>query len=143
MFRSRLPLRLTTVFVVAFICLNAGGAACVAFCQSLDSATQTEHSPLEKLSKHCNKAKNRASDSGAIVTTTGEADCCPFTISFVAAPVESNQTFPDIVAATPVPGLLPSPVLYAGHKSATRGTPYRGPPKDHRIERLKNCILRI
>ncbi len=144
MLRNRIVTRFVALFVVAFICLNAGGSVCVAYCQTFDLADETEHFPVQELPEHCNKSKSGADDSNAVVTTESEeADCCPFTISFVAAPVEGNQASVVTIAAIPIQELLPAPTLVATATHSIILTPYRGPPMDHRIDRLKNCIIRI
>ncbi len=143
MSRSRIVTQFTALFAVAFICLNASGVACLAYCHTFDIAAEKEHCPLQKLSEDCNKAKDRDNGSKAIDTSEGEIDCCPFTVSVVAAPVESSKAFIDTVAASPAQDLLSSPGFVASHTYSFAGTPYRGPPLDRRIDRLKHCIIRI
>jgi hypothetical protein len=143
MFRSRIPTQLTALFVVAFVCLNASGAVCVAYCKGFDIKAEKEHCPLEQFSKHCNKKANRENGSKAINLPEGEMDCCPFTISFISAPVESQNASVLTAAATPIRVALPATTFVSNRKDPGTGTAYRGPPTDHRIERLKNCILRI
>src|SRR4030095_5419070 len=143
MFRSRLILRLTAVFVVAFVCLNAGGAVCVAYCQGFDLKAEKEHCPHEKYSKHCNKKANHEKGSKAINLPEGEMDCCPFTVSFISAPVESQNTSVQTVAVTRVQAFLPPPTLLPDRRHPIAGTAYRGPPMDRRIDRLRHCIIRI
>jgi hypothetical protein len=82
MVRRRM-IKLTALFVVAFICLNAGGAMCVAYCQTFNVTAEPEHCPLKKLSNHCDKA-NESDLSAAASIGTGESDCCTMTVSFLA-----------------------------------------------------------
>lgn len=141
MFRSRIAKHITALFIVAFVCLNVGGAACVAYCQAFD-LSKTEHCPLQKVSNHCDKTSKRVSDPDAI-TAADEVDCCPFAVTFIAAPVENTNYSFNTAAAIPVQALSISPVFVAGRKQVTKGIAYRGPPMDRRIDRLKNCLIRI
>ena len=144
MFRRPIFARFTALFVVAFVCLNAGGVVCVAYCKGFDRKAEKEHCPLQKLSKHCNKVKDQYKGSNAINTPDCEMDCCPFTANiFIAAPIESSKASADLVAATPVQNLLTPPTFAANPWRNFIDIAYRGPPLDRRIDRLKNCIIRI
>ena len=143
MFRGKLTSKVTALFVVAFICLNAGGVVCVAYCQSFDISAKTEHCPLQKPSEHCNRSEKRANDPGTKVTPTEEADCCPFTVSFVSAPVETSSVSLDTSITGPVQELKLSPVFVVSQTQININIAYRGPPLDRRIDRLKHCIIRI
>ena len=143
MLRNRIITRFVALFVVAFICLNAGGAVCVAYCQSFDISAKTDHCPLQELSEHCNKPRNKASDSNAIANTTREPDCCPFTISFIAAPVEKSSFPLQTIGALSPQEPTPSIFFVASQKRSIEHSAYRGPPMDRRVDRLKHCINRI
>ena len=143
MLRNRIVTRFVALFVVAFICLNAGGAVCVAYCQTFDQKVDFGHSSLQKSSGHCDRAADQLGDSNEIANPTGDMDCCPFTTSFVAAPVEKSSLAFDAVATSPSQNVQVSPVFVATHPRTLIGTAYRGPPMDRRIDRLKHCVLRI
>ena len=141
MFRSRAQIRVFAIFVLAFICLNAGGALCVAYCQTFDIAAEPEHCPLKKKAEHCDPSEN----SSNLVSVIGshEMDCCPMTVSFFAGPVEKPSFSIEAAVFTPVPVVrLATPVV----RLKPHNTPfpaYRGPPLDRRVDRLKHCIIRI
>lgn len=144
MFRHRLISKFTAIFVTAFICLNAGGALCVAYCQTFDITAEPEHCPLKKkTSEHCDKKDQQISDSDTIATAPGEMDCCPLTITFLAAPVESKNFSFDSIGPVLVQEFSLKPTFFANQKIYRSDVTYRGPPRDQRINRLKNCIIRI
>lgn len=135
--------KLLSVFLVVFVCLNAGGALCVAYCQSFGIADiEKDHCPLAKLDDHCKKA-SQTSDGDSVSIAENEMGCCPLTVSFLAAPVEPKQI------TTNLPAGVPTAEPFAGFESRiVKINPrtissYRGPPKDKRVDRIKNCILRI
>lgn len=138
-----LKTRFLALFVVAFVCLNAGGAFCVAYCQTSDGAVgETEHCPLKRVSEHCDKTAS-GSASDAVTINGDEIDCCPMTVGLVAAPVETTVKFPTIVltavAATPAVPFRPVGLL-----SFSSTFDYRGPPPlDRRVERIKHRLLLI
>ena len=135
--------KLTALFITAFVCLNAGGAMCVAYCQTFDLAEEpADHCPLKKVSKHC-EGQDLA-DTGTTSVGAGVGlDCCPMTVSFFAAPVEKNSFSID-AAAEIVAAELPSVnIRFASATTFDRSFNYRGPPLDRRVERIKHCIIRI
>ena len=143
MFRHRLFAKLTALFVTAFICLNAGGAFCVAYCQEFVAAAEAEHCPLQKKSEHCDKNKTRHSDSNALDASNGEMDCCPLTVSLFAAPVEAKNFFFEAALAIPVQEVLFKPAAFQSQRRFLSDINYRGPPLDLRINRLKHSVFRI
>jgi hypothetical protein len=143
--RRSLTTKLLSLFLVAFVCLNAGGALCVAYCQSSFEASQVskDHCPLKKKSQHCDPDQQKQ-DSHTVANIGGiETDCCPMTVSFIAGPMEKSSFS---VKAPPT-------ALIAAFESAEAAnftrikinipTAYRGPPLDQRISRLKNGVIRI
>lgn len=141
MFRSRLQSRVVAIFVLAFICLNAGGALCVAYCQTFDLAAEPEHCPLKKKTNHCDPSE----DPSNVVDKIGshEMDCCPMTVSFFAGPVEKPSFSIEPAVFTPVPVVRLSTPRALLKPHDTPFPAYRGPPLDRRVERLKHCIIRI
>lgn len=139
-----IKIRLLAVFVVAFICLNAAGTACVAYCRSFDlTAAQSDHCPLERPAHHCD-GSDESERKASIDVSTGEMDCCPMTLSFVGAPIEKGS----YSFANP-PAIVSTPTEFAFAGTFVRTVVpstfnYRGPPpKDTRLLRIKNGILRI
>ena len=144
MFRQQRQIKLMAFFVMAFICLNAAGALCVAYCQSFDLRADTEHCPLAKSSERCDKSKNSENPPTASFAVDGdEMGCCPMTVSFFAGPVEKKQFSIQSVVAVPVPNYAPAPAFTFAAKIFPSELAYRGPPLDRRVDRLKHCVLRI
>ena len=135
-------IRLTALFVVAFICLNAGGTVCVAYCQSFMRAVDTaEHCPLKKADSHCNKKSNVEQPSHAV--GVDEMFCCSVSVGFLPAPIEKSFRFVTIVSTAVVDTRTFEPRLVSipGFVSTFD---YRGPPPlDRRVERIKHRLLRI
>ena len=132
------------MFVVAFICLNAGGAVCVAYCRSYMPATDTaEHCPLKKTDSHCNKKSNIETPGDATAVAGDEIFCCSVTAGFLPAPVEKSYRFVAVVLA-PVVGTPTLEAPVASIPGFVSTFDYRGPPPlDRRIERIKHRLLRI
>lgn len=139
MFRTKLASKATALFVIAFICLNAGGTMCVAYCQTFDIAAEPEHCPLKKLSEHCDKGEANTHS----VANTGEFDCCPMTVSFFAGPIEKNSFSFDSASPSVTVHYELSQRIFVADRSLHSFTHYRGPPLDRRTDRLKFCVLRI
>ena len=146
MHRRSLTTKLIAIFLVAFVCLNAGGALCVAYCQSSFEAAQEQkdHCPLTKKAGHCDPEQQMRDGNRFASIGSSEIDCCPMTVSFIAAPVEKNS-FPVKAPATAL--VLPfrptEPALLKGTKVYVPSA-YRGPPPlDLRLSRLKNSVIRI
>ena len=144
MLRGKATTKLIAFFVVAFICLNAGGAMCVAYCQTFEFTPEPEHCPLKRLSGDCHKAK--VDDRTLHFSAEGNnTDCCPMTVSFVAGPLDTHSLSfdkqPTVIAIEKFEErrrLVKLESLFARHST------YRGPPPlDRRIERIKRRLLRI
>jgi hypothetical protein len=139
-------IKLVAAFVIAFVCMNAGGAVCVAYCQSFEIAAieAPEHCPLKKAGSHCDKAGEGEDKRDSIATQAGELDCCPMTVSFFAAPIEKNS----LSFSRPAVATASSPRSFELEFAVDRTLPttanYRGPPLiDRRNLRIQHCILRI
>lgn len=142
MFRHKAPIKLTALFLVAFVCLNAGGALCVGYCQSFDVKAETEHCPLQKLSDHCDKAQDNKNPSAAYLGYHSP-DCCPMTVSFFAGPIEKSAFAFDSIAMSEAAPLEYSRPIFVPVRTFTTRFNYRGPPLDQRINRIKHSIIRI
>lgn len=143
MFRRRIQIKLFAVFVMAFVCLNASGAACVAYCETFEVTAETEHCPLKKLSEDCDKTNEPTPQS--ISLDSHEIDCCPMSVSFFGVPVESKSFSFDQVSRDVLPqyvSLQPSSSVLSNTFAANFD--YRGPPPlDRRFDRLKHRVFRI
>ena len=143
MHKRSIKIRLLAIFIVAFVCLNAGGGACVAYCRTTE-VVETEHCPLKKTDEHCDKTGKTEPARASLDVGTGEFDCCPMTVSFFAAPIQSNTlSFTDHAAATASHPRYLQPTFIAD-RSIPDPVAYRGPPPlDARVLRLQHCIIRI
>ena len=133
--------KLISLFVLAFVCLNAMGAACVGYCRISgmpdDSAQQSSH--------HCEMALKAEPDES--VPSIGKdlaSKPCPMTVSFFGGPIEKHQapTAKAIVTTARAADGFPG-VLFASD-SLLATFSYRGPPLlDRRVERIKHRLLLI
>jgi hypothetical protein len=142
MFRHRPNQAALAVFVLLFVCLNAGGAVCVAYCNKFIESGKAEHCPLSKNGKHCDREKNTQHESGKAVDGKG-MDCCPMTVSFIAGPLEKHSFAFDDSAAPVVEKQLALPIAAFHVTVFPTGHNYRGPPFDRRTDRIKHCLIRI
>jgi len=143
--QTSFKIKLVSIFLVAFVCLNAGGAVCVAFCQTtLESVSAPpEHCPLKKKAGHCDPAGEDKNKPAAESIGDGQVDCCPMTVSFVAAPFESKTySFETPAIAALAKTRFREPAEFQTVQDSPRYA-YRGPPLDRRVDRIKHCILRI
>ena len=145
MARSSLKIRLLALFVVAFVCLNMGGALCVAYCQSFDhSKTEADHCPLKKTSEDCHGPRSKKDDRNSFTESARKLECCPMTVSFFGAPVEKNlYSFGQLLKAAVDQPRLSTPIELSSVRDGSISN-YRGPPLiDRRVLRIKNRLLRI
>lgn len=131
-------------FVLAFLCLNVGGALCLSYCGQLAMA-HTATSDDSHLSEHCRQAKKaaeEANDSDSF--DANAASCCMLPVSLFAAPLEKQTRLAKVVVANtvPVPNFEFSPPVIASDQNVAMPV-YRPPPLDRRVERLLNCVIRI
>ena len=145
MHSKSLKTKMIAMFLVAFVCLNAGGAVCVAYCQSIGKPVTagSDHCPLKKKGNHCDPSQQERSSETAASLSSNKLDCCPMTLSFIAAPLEKRAF---AFETAPVPALIDekarSPV-FVRNTAQTTIPAYRGPPMDRRPDRLKRCVIRI
>ena len=134
-------LKFIAAFVLLFVCLNAGGAVCVAYCRSVVLSAMDEHCPLAKVDRHCDKSEPVNDEKTALAA--GEIDCCPMIVSLIPGTLESKQNFSVATVAVLPSTFSPTP-LSAGRQIRYLNIPaYRGPPKDERLLHITNRILRI
>jgi len=137
--------KLIAVFLVAFACLNVGGAMCVAYCQSVleRASASAEHCPLKKKADLCDHDSSGQAEAPANSVGSNEVDCCPMTVGFVGGPIE-KRTVTFETAAVAVVATLRHETPTLSDKAAQILPPaYREPPLDRRAERVKNCVIRI
>lgn len=140
-------IRFLALFVVAFLCLNAAGAVCVAYCRGFAMAGEVaDHHPQEKpLSRHCDHSSAKGkSESGRTISVDKKADVCPMTVSFLAASVEKRSFVFVEPILSPVVETFNSPVTISIGRHYISEFNYRGPPPiDRRTERIKHRLLLI
>jgi hypothetical protein len=138
-------IKVLAVFLVAFVCLNAGGFVCVAYCQTALSSVgeEQDHCPLKKKSSHCDPGMTADVPDVSDSAGTNKVECCRMAFSFIAAPLEKRTFAAEVTQAIAAVKVEPGPlaVIAPHHPDSTPA--YRGPPLDRRGERLKHCIIRI
>ena len=128
---------------MAFLCLNVGGAICLTYCSQLLFA-ESVSSDDAHLSEHCRLAKKKAEEKNQNSSIdAGEAACCMMPVSLFPAPVEKSRSFSVVlIEAVPAPEFEFSTPAFL-HVSSAVTPVYRPPPLDRRVERLRNCVIRI
>ena len=136
--------RFLSLFVVAFLCLNAGGVLCLAYCATPSKAA-SDHCPLKKkTSEHCNHSNNKEQASESVAFKANTVTCCIMPVSIFAAPLE--QKAGKITEAVPVADVVNEAVFVPAILPRSRQIPkfyYRPPPNDTRFERVRNPVFRI
>ena len=138
--------KIVSLFVLAFLCLNVGGALCLTYCSQILPAKASTPDDSH-ISEHCRLAKQRAEkeqkDTEKVSVDAHSASCCTMPVSLFAAPVETRNRFSAVfTAAMPVIALeFTAPSLV--DLTIPAMPVYRPPPLDRRVERLRNCVIRI
>jgi hypothetical protein len=139
--------KLLSIFVLTFLCLNAGGAVCLAYCQGASAHIEKKDDcPLAKKSADCPHASHgqmpMQSDK-APIAEANSVTCCSLAINVLVAPIERRQMSHDVavaVTAEPVGVVrrfefaqirLPDPVFA------------NTPVLDRRSDRVKHRVFRI
>ncbi|MBK6749450.1 MAG: hypothetical protein KA956_00020 [Pyrinomonadaceae bacterium] len=134
---------LVTRFVIAFVCMNLGGAMCLTYCSQSAKAAPLD---LAAMPSHCEHHKKQAKpptkDNDR--ASAKAAACCTMPVSMIAAPVEERGiiAFADTVV---VASATVTPIELFRTFSSNRVVErvYRPPPLDQRSTRLRNCVFRI
>jgi len=142
---SKMPKAFQTKFIAAllllFVCMNAGGAVCVAYCRSVVLNAKSDHCPLAKKGRHCDRAVPEKGNETALAA--GKVECCPMVVSFIPGTLETKQNFSITTAAVPATKFVTAPVLEIPRNIFDRIPAYRGPPKNERVLHITNRTLRI
>lgn len=133
---------LVTRFVIAFVCLNLGGAMCLTYCtQSAKAAPASAPMP-----SHCELHKKQAqtpttNNDSASATA---AACCAMPVSLIATPVEQRgtATITDTAVTASVVS-TPFEIIHTFTSNRVIERVYRPPPLDLSGSRLRNCVFRI
>ncbi len=136
--------RLLSLFVVAFLCLNAGGLLCLAYCSQSFQA-KADHCPLKKKdSAHCRlseKAKATA-DNASFETTFAKCVMLPIGVFFAPIEKKSNISLEPATIAESADEVIYAPAVLVRSRQIPKFY-YRPPPNDSRFERVRNQVFRI
>lgn len=137
--------RLLAIFVVAFLCLNVGAFACLAYCE-IRSTSAATHCPLQKAgAAHCPLSQLAAKqDHNANDSIAGSAmTCCMMPVGVLGVPLEAKA---GTITAMPLTAAVEkaefAPVVFTPSRQISKFY-YRPPPNDARIERVRNQVFRI
>ena len=128
-------------FVLAFLCLNLGGALCLTYCTQGSKAASV---PSAGLSSHCQKHQAKLAPNDSDAASANAATCCAMPVSLIAAPIEKTGIFSFdsvVVPETFVASFETLQISTATRRSIERV--YRPPPLDHSTDRVRNCVFRI
>ena len=128
-------------FLLLFVCMNAGGAVCAAYCRSVVLAAKGDHCPLEKKERHCDKSQTSGEDGPTLVATS--LDCCPMIVSFIPGTLEPKQNISEAATAVPAPRIPSASFVELDRHRFLNIPAYRGPPKDGSALHMTNRVLRI
>jgi hypothetical protein len=138
--------KLLSIFVLAFLCLNAGGAVCLVYCTAPASfVATTEHCPLPKSGAvHCPHANKSQLPKGDVTVAESNAvSCCTLAINVLVAPIERKQVSHELIAVVSERPVVSAPVFGFSSASFTQPLELRTPVRDRRFERIKNRVFRI
>ena len=134
---------LVTRFVIAFVCLNLGGAMCLTYCTQAAKAAPLASAPMSTHCEHHKKqAQNPTTNNDSASATT--AACCAMPVSLIASPVEQRgiATITDTAITTNVIS-TPFEIFRTFTANRVVDRVYRPPPLDLSGSRLRNCVFRI
>jgi hypothetical protein len=136
-------LKLISLFVLAFLCLNAGGFLCLTYCGQIVKA-KADSCPLKAAAHHCPHSQAPAKTTGDHSASAGSISCCTMPIGMIApAPLETKTRVdvPAAVATVVEAAVIDRPILR--HSRQISGFYYRPPPNDRRQDRVRNQVFRI
>jgi hypothetical protein len=141
--RGRINTKLISLFVIVFLCMNAGAILCLAYCGQAMKAS-AEHCPLQKASAHCPHSKTRHTTQSSNPSWEGSSvKCCVLPVSVFAAPFQIKL---GTDTAAPVAASSEVTVTATAAPITSRQIPkfyYRPPPNDRRTDRIRNQVFRI
>lgn len=136
-------IKLLSVFVLTFICLNAGGAVCVAYCRGFTRPEGTaDHCPLAKFGAHCPNSKD-SKHTGPAYIEFNSMDCCVLSVSLITAPVEKRQSIVSAASALVVHLIRFYAPIRVPASERVYITGYSPPLADRQFTHIKNRVLRI
>jgi hypothetical protein len=138
--------KLLSVFVMAFLCLNAGGAVCLVYCTAPATlAASAEHCPLPKVSQaHCPHANKAETPKGDVTVAESNAvSCCTLAINVFVAPIERKQVSHELAAVAPEKLVVSTPLFEFSPTTFVLPFEHRSLIRDRRSERIRNRVFRI
>jgi hypothetical protein len=139
--------KLVSLFVLAFLCLNAGGAVCLVYCTAplKAAAAETEHCPLPKTGAvHCPHANKSQTPKGDVtVAESNAASCCSLAINVLVAPIERKQASHELTAVALEQPVVSTAVFCYSSVSFVQPIELRPLIRDRRFERIRNRVFRI
>ncbi|MFN0277700.1 MAG: hypothetical protein ACKVRN_03760 [Pyrinomonadaceae bacterium] len=140
---NRVRTKFLSLFVVAFLCLNAGGMLCLGYCAM--PAAEVVYCPLTKQPiDHCKRSGKSDTTSENLSFKANSVTCCIMPVSIFAAPLEKKSEILSELApvAEVVDEIVFTPVALIGSRQVPKFQ-YRPPPNDLRFERVRNQVFRI
>ena len=139
----RINTKLISLFVIAFLCMNAGAILCLAYCGQAMKAS-AEHCPLQKAAAHCPHSKTRQTTPTSNPSwEASSVKCCVLPVSVFAAPLQIKAGIETTTPVTASPEVVLTATIVPIHSRQIPKFYYRPPPNDRRIDRIRNQVFRI
>ena len=139
----RINTKLISLFVIAFLCMNAGAILCLAYCGQAMKAS-AEHCPLQKAAAHCPHSKTRQTTPTSNPSwEASSVKCCVLPVSVFAAPLQIKAGIETTTPVTASPEVVLTATIVPIHSRQIPKFYYRPPPNDHRMDRIRNQVFRI
>jgi hypothetical protein len=140
---TRTHTKFLSLFVVAFLCLNAGGILCLTYCTQAVQA-KADHCPLKKQgAPHCPSSEKKAAPTENNSFEAVSVKCCLLPVSIFAAPLENTTGISvDAAVAANIEKIELTPVFSVQSRQIPKFY-YRPPPNDGQFERVRNQVFRI
>lgn len=135
--------RSLALFVLAFLCLNVGGALCLTYCVGVTHARSSSTAD-PGLSDHCRHPGKIVAETEQDPSANARSvSCCLLPIALFVAPIEKRNNFSAVAIETTraIDVKFVPPVLISSHE--LQSLVYRPPPFDRRIDRIFNGVIRI
>jgi len=139
----RINTKLISLFVIAFLCMNAGAILCLAYCGQFMKA-KAEHCPLQKAAAHCPHSQTQKISPSSNPSIEGTSvSCCVLPVSVFAAPLEIKAGIETVAPVAAKPEVIVAAIFASAYSRQIPKFYYRPPPNDRRIERIRNQVFRI
>ncbi len=132
--------KVLAIFLLTFVCLNAGGAACLAYCENFEIA-DADHCPLARKADHCNLTIQTAEKTEAINGLS--LDCCRLPLSIISAPLASAELKERDAQPERIEETERRRFVAAYQFRFVSVSHYRPPPKHGSRLCIRNCALLI